>query len=165
MEREGSSSDRRAPVVRTVGFWLAGGIAGAGLFWLVQVVSGGPTITDFMGAQIVSGGGYPERLAPLIGWAVHLGVSVSYAFLFGALVLALDRLASPTRAALTFVAALALGAITAITAPPAISVTISLLSGQGWPRELFPLNTELGLPFLNHITFFVLNWVIQALEG
>lgn len=50
-----------------------------------------------------------------------------------------------------------------MVAPPAISVTISVLAGRGWPSELFPLNTELGLPFWNHVAFFAFNWVVQAL--
>jgi hypothetical protein len=50
-----------------------------------------------------------------------------------------------------------------VIAPPAISVTINVLSGEGWPRELFPLNFELGLPLANHLLFFLLNWIVQAL--
>ena len=52
--------------------------------------------------------------------------------------------------------------LTTRIAPPAISVTIAVLAGQGWPAELFPVNTELGLAFWNHVVFFVLNWAIQA---
>lgn len=42
-------------------------------------------------------------------------------------------------------------------------MTIGVASGQGWPSELFPLNTELGLPFWNHVSFFLLNWLVQGL--
>ena len=90
---------------------------------------------------------------------MHLDVSLSYALLFGVVVVLLRTATFATLAALTFIAALALGYL---TAPLAISVTISLLSGQGWPAELFPLNTELGLPLWNHIIFFLVNWAIQV---
>ena len=59
-------------------------------------------------------------------------------------------------------AALALAGVTTMIAPPAIGVTISLLGRREWPDELFPLNTELGLPFWNHVGFFLLNWLIQT---
>jgi hypothetical protein len=78
---EGRPAMRRL-VVRHVTAWLVAGLAGSLVFWLVQVLTGGPTITEFMGDQIVSIGGYPKSLAVLVGWAVHLAVSLSYAFLF-----------------------------------------------------------------------------------
>lgn len=115
-----------------------------------------------MGQQIVAAGGYPEALTTLVGWAVHLGVSLSYALLFGIVVLLLSRLSFGVGVGILLFVAVALGWVTTLIAPPAISVTISLLSGQGWPAELYPLNTELGLPFWNHILFFLLNWAIQA---
>lgn len=146
----------------TVALWLIAGVAGSVQFWLVQVATGGPTIPDFMGEQIVTTGGYTPALAPFVGWAVHLGVSLSYAFLFAVVVLVLGRVAFPTRAGTALVVALLLAWLTARIAPPAISVTIAVLAGQGWPAELFPLNTELGLPFWNHVVFFVLNWAVQA---
>lgn len=150
---------------RWIAFWLVAGIAGSLQFWLVQVLTGGPTITAFMGQAIVAEGGYPESLATLIGWGVHLGVSFAYALLFGVVVLLLGATAFPARVGLSLAIALLLGGVTTAIAPPAISVTIALLSGQGWPPRLFPLNTEVGLPFWNHITFFVLSWVIQAVGG
>lgn len=142
--------------------WLVAGVAGSVQFWLVQVATGGPTIPDFMGEQIVAAGGYAPVLAPFVGWAVHLGVSVSYALLFAVVVLILAHLSFPTRAGAALVVALLLAWLTTRIAPPAISVTIAVLAGQGWPAELFPVNTELGLPFWNHVVFFVLNWAIQA---
>lgn len=145
-----------------IALWLLAGTTGSVAFWLVQLLSGGPTIPDFIGAQIIATGGYPKRLTTLVGWAVHLGVSVSYASLFAVIVLLLRAMTFRARAALAFLAALALGYLTALIAPPAISVTIGLLSGQGWPAELYPLNTEFGLPFWNHVVFFLLNWTIQA---
>lgn len=77
-------------VARRVGAWLVAGIAGSLVFWLVQVLAGGPTITAFMGDQIVSTGGYPKGLSTLAGWAVQVGVSLSYAFLFGVVVAMLE---------------------------------------------------------------------------
>jgi hypothetical protein len=143
--------------------WLVSGIAGAVLFWLVQLLTGGPTIPDFMGQQIADASGYPARFAPAIGWAVHIGVSLSYALLFGVVVLVLATTRFPAQVAISFVVAVALGWVTAMVAPPAISVTISVFSSQGWPSELLPLNTELGLPFWNHVAFFLLNWLVQGL--
>lgn len=143
--------------------WLVSGIAGAVLFWLVQVATGGPTIPAFMGEQIAQAGGYAPALAPVIGWGVHLAVSLSYALLFGVSVALLAATRLPGQIAISLAVALALGWITTMVAPPAISVTISVLAGQGWPSELFPLNTDLGLPFWNHVAFFLLNWVVQAL--
>lgn len=151
-----------ASLATKAALWLISGIAGAVLFWLVQVLSGGPTIPDFMGEQIVDAGGYPARFASAIGWAVHLGVSLSYALLFGVIVLVLAATRVPARVAISFAVAGALGWVTAMVAPPAISVTISVVSGQGWPSELFPLNTGLGLPFWNHVGFFLLNWLVQG---
>ncbi len=153
----------RRLVVRHVTAWLVAGLAGSFVFWLVQVLTGGPTITEFMGAQIVSSGGYPKSLTVLVGWAVHLAVSLSYAFVFAGVVAALRRTSFAVGTFVTLLAALLLGWGTAVIAPPAISVTISILSGQGWPAELFPLNFEFGLPLRNHLLFFLLNWVVQAL--
>jgi hypothetical protein len=117
----------------------------------------------FMAEQIVEAGGYSASFAPAIGWAVHLGVSLSYALLFGVIVLVLAASRFPAQVAMSFAVAVALGLVTAVVAPPAISVTIGVASGQGWPQELFPLNTELGLPFWNHVGFFLLNWLVQGL--
>lgn len=145
-----------------VELWLIAGVVGAVGFWLVQVVTGGPTIPDFMGEQIVSARGSRASLAPLVGWLVHVGVSLSYAFLLAVIVLLLEGMAFGARAVVTLVVALGLGYVTALIAPPAISVTISLLSGRGWPGELSPLNTEVALPLWNHLGFFTINWAIQV---
>ena len=143
--------------------WLVSGIAGAVLFWLVQRLTGGPTIPDFMGEQIAGAGGFPARFAPAIGWAIHVGVSLSYALLFGVIVLLLAATRVPAQVVISAMIAVALAWVTTMVAAPAIRVTISVVSGQGWPSELFPPNTELGLPFWNHIGFFLLNWLVQAL--
>ncbi|MBI2455723.1 MAG: hypothetical protein HYV46_06265 [candidate division NC10 bacterium] len=150
-------------IVRHITAWLVAGLAGGLVFWLVQVLTGGPTITAFMGDQIVSTGGYPKSLSGLVGWAVHLAVSLSYGFLFAVVVAALGRASFAVGTFVALLAALLLGWATAVIAPPAISVTISVLTGRGWPVELFPLNFELGLPLWNHLLFFLLNWVVQAL--
>ncbi|OGK93868.1 MAG: hypothetical protein A2X51_02650 [Candidatus Rokubacteria bacterium GWC2_70_24] len=143
--------------------WLVAGISGSLLFWLVQVVAGSGTITEFFGQQIVAAGGYPAWLGPLIGWAVHLGVSLAYAAVLGVFVVMVRRAEVRFAATLAFVAALVLGWVTAFVAPPAISVTIALLGGQGFPTTLFPFNTEPGLPLWNHLLFFIVSWAIQGL--
>ena len=144
-----------------IGLWLVGGIAGSLLFWLVQALTGGPTITEFMGQQIVAAGGYPAAWTTLIGWAVHLGVSLTYAALVGIVAALLRWMPRMLAFWIGLATAVIFGWTTALVAPPAISVTISALVGQGWHSELFPLNTELGLPLWNHIAFFLLNWVVQ----
>lgn len=145
-----------------IALWAVAGLSGSVVFWLVQTLSGGPTITAFMGEQLVAAGGYPPALTTLLGWAVHVGVSLAYALLFAVLLSLLFSLSVSVRLAISFVLAVALGWVTAVVAPPAISVAISLLGSQGWPDELYPLNTELGLPFWNHLLFFLVNWAIQA---
>ena len=142
--------------------WVAAGLAGSVQFWVVQTLTGGPTITAFVGEQIVATGGYPPGVTTLLGWAVHAGVSLAYAFLFGLLIFLLSSRSFPVRVAVSLVAALGLGWVAAAIAPPAISVTVSLLGRQGWPGELYPLNTEPGLPLWNHLLFFLLNWAIQS---
>jgi len=142
--------------------WVVAGLAGSVAFWLVQTITGGPTITAFMGEQIVATGGYPSGVTTLLGWAVHVGVSLAYAFLFGILVFLFSSAPFPVGVALSLIAALGLAWVTSVIAPPAISVTVSLLGRQGWPGELYPLNTELGLPLWNHLLFFLLNWAIQS---
>ncbi len=69
--------------MRRIGLWLVGGIAGSVVFWLVQVLTGGPTTTKLIGQPIAAARGYPQASAPLIGWAVHLVVSLAYAALMG----------------------------------------------------------------------------------
>jgi len=145
-----------------IGRWLAGGIAGSLLFWLVQTLTGGPTITEFMGQQIAAAGSYPAAWASLIGWGVHLGVSLAYAALVAVHVAFLQCLPRTAALGTGLAATLILGWMTALIAPPAISITISLLGRQGWPPELFPVNTELGLPLWNHLAFFTFNWLIQT---
>jgi len=139
---------------------LAAALVGAGAFVLAQVLGGFPThIADFMGGQIVSRGGYSESLQGVIGWGVHLGVSVAYAALYAALTLLLflpQRRPQRWGYGLAVAGALAVGS-TLITAP-AISITISLLAGEGLPAELPGLNTTWGFVLWNHVAFFVICW-------
>ena len=157
-----AAENRPTGITLSIALWLLAGVSGAIAFWFVQTVTGGPTIPEFMGQQIVTAGGYRPALAPAVGWMVHLGVSLSYAFVFAVITLLLKPMEFAVRAVLTLIVAFGLGYLTTLIAPTAISVTISLLSGHGWPGELFPPNRELGLPFWNHEGFFALNWGIQV---
>ncbi len=150
--------------MRRIVLWLVGGIAGSVVFWLVQVLTGGPTITEFMGQQIAAAGRYPPASGPIFGWAVHLAVSLTYAGLMGIVTASLREKPRAMSVGIGSGVAVFLGWSTALVAPPAISVTISVLGRQGWPSELFPLNTELGLPLWNHIAFFLVNWIVQGRE-
>ena len=136
-------------------------LVGAIVFVLVQVMSGLPPITDYLGGQIVKKGGYAPGLAPVMGWGIHLGVSLQYAALFGLLAwwpgLGKTR---GVRLGVTLGLALVLGWLTTLVTVPAIDVTIRLFSGQGFPARLKGLNTSLGLPFWNHQLYFVLCWLL-----
>ena len=70
---------------RSIARTLVAAVVGSLAFWLFQLLTGGVTIPQYLGDQIAGQGGYPLTLAPLIGWGVHLGVSLSYAFLFAVL--------------------------------------------------------------------------------
>ena len=143
--------------------WLCAGVAGSLAFWSFQVLTGGATITEFMGEQIVAEGGYPKELAPFIGWSVHLTVSCSYALLFAVLIAVLPIGSSGAIAAAGLVVAALLGWVTTLLTAPAIAVTISVLSGHGLPVELPGLNTEVGLPLYNHLLFFGVLWFVTTL--
>lgn len=143
--------------------WLSAGVAGSITFWLFQVFTTGFTIPQFMGQQIVSQGGYPARLAPLIGWGVHLGVSLSYALLFAVFIAVLPLKGSGARLAIGLVLAAVLGWVTTLLTSPAITVTISVLSGQGFPAKLPALNTDVDLPLYNHLLFFGVVWGFTTL--
>ncbi len=139
--------------------WIAAAAAlGALVFVGVQVVTGSPQhLAEFMGSQIVRRGGYPESLEGIIGWGVHLGVSASYATLFAVLVsLSFLPSARLPRWAIGLALASTLGVVSTLITAPAISVTISLLAAQGFPESLPGLNTGWGLPFWNHLGFFVI---------
>ncbi len=143
--------------------WLGAGLTGGIVFWLFQVLTGAGTIPQFMGQQIVAQGGYPPALTIPIGWGVHLGVSLAYSLLFAALA-SLPWSRSPVpRLAIRAAIAAVLGWVTTLLTVPAITVTISVFSGKGFPAELPGLNTTLGLPFWNHLLFFAVVWTVYLL--
>ncbi len=146
-----------------VKWWLAAGILGSVEFWLFQVRTGSSTIPQFLGEQIVAQGGYPKLLTLPIGWGIHLGVSLGYSLLF-AIIMLIPFSRSPfALIVIGAVIALVLGGLASLLTVPAITVTISVLSGQGFPATLPGLNTTLGLPFWNHLLFFGVVWVVYLL--
>src|SRR6266508_4912357 len=143
--------------------WIVAGLAGAIVFWLFQVLTGPATISQFIGQEIVSQGGYPEALTVPIGWGVHLGVSLSYSLLFALIMLIPFSLSESVRVLIGVLIAVLLGWITTLLTAPAITVTISTLSRQGFPSGIPELNTTFGLPFWNHLMFFAVVWLIYTL--
>ena len=139
--------------------WIAAAAAlGALVFVGVQVVTGSPQhIAEFIGGQIVRQGGYSESLQGVIGWGVHFGVAISYVTLF-AVLLSLPFLptARAARRAIGLAVAIALGVVSTLITAPAITATISLLAGKGFPGSLPGLNTAWGLAFWNHLGFFLI---------
>ena len=143
-----------------VGWWLSAGIIGSLQFWLFQISTGPSTIAEYMGQEIVARGNYPEWLTVPIGWGVHLGVSLGYSLLFALIMLIPFSRSREFRIVIGFVIAAALGWITALLTVPAITVTVSVLSGQGFPAGLPGFNTSFGLPFWNHMLFFEVVWLV-----
>jgi hypothetical protein len=146
----------------SVSRWLAAGAVGGIVFWSFQVLTGPRTIPQFMGQQIVSLGGYPESLTVPIGWGVHLGVSLSYALLYSIVMLIPFSHSRAGRIVAGLVIGAVLGWITTLLTSPAIAVTISVLSGKGFPASLPGLNTAYGLPFWNHMLFFAVVWFLYT---
>ncbi len=144
----------------SIGLWLVAGIAGALVFWLFQFVTGPSTITAFMGQQIVTQGSYAASWTVPIGWGIHLGVSLAYSLLFALIMLPLFVLAERIQLVLGLVIGATLGWIATLITVPAITVTISVLGGKGFPANLPGLNTAYGLPFWNHMLFFGVVWLI-----
>ena len=144
-------------------WWLVAGIMGSVEFWLFQVRTGSSTIPQFMGEQIVAQGGYPKVLTLPIGWGVHLGVSLAYSLLFAIIMVIPFSRSTFARLGIGAVIALVLGWFATLLTAPAITVTISLLSGQGFPTTLPGLNTTLGLPLWNYLLFFGVVWVVYLL--
>lgn len=135
---------------------------GAIEFVVVQALGGfSPNIAQFMGRQIVNEGGYSESLASAIGWTIHLGVSLTYAALYA---FASHQPMMPASRTARWIAGLVLvvllGWFTTLATAPAITVTISVLAGQGWPAALPGLNTSLGFAFWNHVGFFTICWAL-----
>jgi hypothetical protein len=50
------------PHALEVRFWLVAGIVGSVVFWLVQILAGSGTITEFIGEQIAAAGAYNVRI-------------------------------------------------------------------------------------------------------
>src|SRR5260370_6681149 len=77
--RERSTDGRamRHLVGRHVAAWLVAGVAGSLMFWGVQILAGGPTLTAFMGDQILSTRGYTQGLSSLVCLAGHRSVRFS----------------------------------------------------------------------------------------
>ncbi len=144
-------------------WWLVAGIMGSVEFWLFQVRTGSSTIPQFMGEQIVAQGGYPKVLTLPIGWGGHLGVCLAYTLLFAIIMLFAFSRSPFARIVIGAVVALVLGVVASLLTAPAITVTISVLSRQGFPATLPGLNTTLGLPLWNHLLFFGVVWVVYLL--
>lgn len=62
-----AAENRPTGITLRIALWLLAGISGAFVFWLVQSVSGGQTIPEFIGQQIVTAGDYRLALAPAVG--------------------------------------------------------------------------------------------------
>lgn len=154
----GSRLGARAPWV------LAAGITGALAFALGQKIAGmSPTIPEFMGAQIVARGGYAKGLAGPIGWGVHFGVALAYASLYA--LIANERLLPKGRGGrwgVGLAVAAVLGWVSTLLTAPAIGVTISLLSGNGFPAKLGALNRTFGFVFWDHVAFFAIVFLITV---
>ena len=145
-------------ITKQVPWVVLAGVIGALAFALAQKVAGFPqTIPEFMGQAIVNGGGYNPSLALPIGWGVHLGVGVSYAVLFSLVAgLPVFRRGGPTELALLIGLVFLFGWVSTLITQPAIVITIGMLSGQGLPAALPPLNKSLGFVFWNHVGFFTI---------
>ncbi|MFC1491850.1 hypothetical protein ACFLQ0_04610 [Nitrospinota bacterium] len=140
---------------------IAGGILGAIVFWYYQMKLQGATISGFIGEQVVRQGGY--SLPPeLVGWGVHLWVSLSYAFLLALILMVIFPASFALNRGVGLAAALFLGWITTLIAAPAIQITIGLLVGKGFPAKLWSLNPAKGHPFWNHLLFFILVWAADT---
>ena len=59
---------------------VVGGLLGAFIFWWYQTTFQNASVPDFIGNQIVSQGKYALSKT-MVGWSVHIGVSLSYGFL------------------------------------------------------------------------------------
>lgn len=141
---------------------LVAAVLGALVFAAAQVVRGYPMhIAEFVGGEIVRRGGYPQAAAGVMGWGVHLAVSLTYASLFGLLVSCTFLHGSKLGPRLTgLMLVLILGYLSTAVAPPAIEITIGLLAGEGLPSSLPPFNLRLDFVFWNHALFFLVSWLV-----
>jgi hypothetical protein len=149
-------------------FFLTAAIVGALVFAWVPVFTGRPDIADIIGRKIVEAGGYADNYASVIGWTLHIAIAIAYVKLY-ALVVSFpgfpqtDHNGPKVRLVTGLVAALVIGWLTTVISNPAISATISLASGQGWPATLAAPYLKLGLPLWNHLGFFAITWLIVVL--
>ncbi len=139
---------------------LVAAVLGAVAFVTAQRLKGYPVhIAEFVGDQIVAGGGYPEATAGFWGWGVHLSVSLAYAALFGFMVSCSFLHGSKLGPRLTGLMLVPiLGYLSTAVAAPAIAVTVALLSGSGLPAAVPPFNLQLDFVFWNHALFFLVCW-------
>ncbi|MEM6365769.1 MAG: hypothetical protein AAF745_15170 [Planctomycetota bacterium] len=164
-----SSTVTHTVVHRTPYLLTIAGLGGLAFVW-VQVLAGTTNIATFVGQRIVETGGYDSSLASPIGWTVHLAIALQYAVAFAAvLALPIWPRRNLARGVAQIVAAVAIGFVATWVANPAISVTVSVLGGAGWPESLYPVNTKFGVPLWNHIGFFIAtlaitDWLPTRLE-
>ncbi|WP_296899522.1 hypothetical protein [Thiohalocapsa sp.] len=142
-------------------YFLSAAIIGALVFAWVPVLAGRSDIADILGRKIVEAGGYPDNAASVIGWTLHIAIAVAYVKVYAFLIAlpGFPRDSGP-RLPAGLVVAVIVGWLTTWLANPAISVAVSLLSGQGWPAELAPVYFKLGLPLWNHLGFFAIAWLV-----
>ena len=142
------------------GLWLIAGLAGAGVFWVYQLLTGPSTMVLTMGHRIVTQGGYSQSLVLPIGWAVHVGVSLAYSLAFAVLMVLPFMLADYARLVLGLIVAGALGWGATLISTPAETAAVSILTGHGYPAVLPPLNRTFSLPLSNHLLFFLTVWLV-----
>lgn len=137
-------------------------IIGSLAFSWVQLLTGTNDITSFIGGKVVEAGQYPEHLASGIGWTTHMVISFSYALMIAVIVsLPILPREYPKRLLYGVVLGLFIGWVSTLISNPAISVTISLLSGQGMTPEVwYPIYWKLGVPLYNHLWYFVAAFLI-----
>ncbi len=144
---------------------LAMGIGGAVGFVWVQVLNQPSDVAIWLGTEVVNLGGYPEHFVSPIGWTTHLAVSVSYS-LVCALVASLPFFPRDVLggSATALGVGLLLGWGTTVLAYPALSMTISLLAGQGFPTApLASINWGQDvIPLINHLWFFIVGLFVTG---
>jgi hypothetical protein len=151
--------------LRLMPFVLSAAIVGALVFAWVPVLTGRNDIAAIIGRKIVEAGAYPQNAASVIGWTLHIVISIAYAKLYAVIVSlpGFPRQAG-SKTAPRIMAGLIVAIVVAVLATwiagPAISATVSLAAGQGWPATLPAASLKLGLPLWNHLGFFAIVWLI-----
>ncbi|MCG8542669.1 MAG: hypothetical protein MJE12_00535 [Alphaproteobacteria bacterium] len=154
-------SDVLATLCRRAAYVLAAALICAFLFTWVQVLTGTNDIAKFIGEKIAQRGAYPERFAIPIGWTVHMIIALAYAVAYTAFqALPFMPKVQPARLIAGLVAVVVFGFVTTWIANPAISITISVLAGQGWPEKVASIYFKLGVPLWNHLLFFFVTFLI-----